>query len=84
MAHFCPFAVSESLMETQIAYIFPSAQLANRFLNTLKHWSVADVKVKLHKENYSVLVSYYFEGKGFDSTCSELDDLAGAHEGHEV
>jgi hypothetical protein len=74
----------EFLMETQIAYIFPSAQLANRFLNTLKHWSVAEVKVKLHKENNSVLVAYYFNGSGFDSTCSELDDLAGTFEGREV
>jgi hypothetical protein len=48
----------ESLMETQIAYIFPSAPLANRFLNTLNHWSVAEVKVNLHKESNSVLVAY--------------------------
>jgi hypothetical protein len=71
-------------METQIAYSFPSAPLANRFLNTLKHWSVAEVKVKLHKENHSVLVAYYFDGKGFDSTCGELDDLAATFEGREA
>ncbi|WP_133470158.1 hypothetical protein [Paraglaciecola marina] len=71
-------------MQTEILYSFPSATIANRFLNELKHWSVADVKAKLFNNSESVKVSYEFDGKGFDYTCSELDDLARKYDGEEV
>ena len=71
-------------MQTEICYRFDSATVANRFLNELKHWSVADVKAKLFNNSESVKVTYEFDGKGFDYTCSELDDLASKYEGEEV
>ena len=63
-------------MQTEICYRFERAPLANRFLNELKHWSVAEVKAKLFNGTDSVKITYEFDGKGFDYTCSELDDLA--------
>ena len=71
-------------MKTEISYQFDSAQVANRFLNELKHWPVAKVKAKLFKGSDSVRVEYQFDGKGFDYTCSELDDLAAKYDGQEV
>jgi hypothetical protein len=71
-------------MQTEISYRFVSAQLANRFLNELKHWSVAYVKAKLYHSSDSVKITYEFDGKGFDYTCSELDDLATRYGGEEV
>ncbi|MBF7074394.1 hypothetical protein ISG33_13390 [Glaciecola sp. MH2013] len=71
-------------MVNEIRYQFESAPLANRFLNELKHWSKADVKVKLFKSSHSVAVSYEYEAGVFDYTCSELDDLASSYGGHEI
>jgi hypothetical protein len=71
-------------MQTEISYRFERAQLANRFLNELKHWSVADVKAKLFRGSESVKITYEFDGNGFDYTCSELDDLASKYGGEEV
>jgi hypothetical protein len=71
-------------MQTEIRYRFERAQLANRFLNELKHWSVAEVKAKLFHGSDSVKITYEFDGKGFDYTCSELDDLASKYGGEEV
>lgn len=71
-------------MQTEICYRFQSAQVANRFLNELKHWSVANVKAKLFNGPDCVKITYQFEQKGFDYTCSELDDLARQYEGEEL
>lgn len=71
-------------METQIAYSFASATEANRFLNELKPWSKAKVKASLYRGDSTVKVSYEYDGHGFDSTCSELDDLASRYNGSEV
>ena len=71
-------------MQTEIRYRFKTAQVANRFLNELKHWQVADVKAKLFNASDSVKINYQFDGKGFDYTCSELDNLAGKYEGEEI
>ena len=71
-------------MQTEICYRFVSAQVANRFLNELKHWSVAQVKAKLFNGAESVKITYEFDGNGFDYTCSELDDLAAKYAGEEV
>jgi hypothetical protein len=45
---------------------------------------VAEVKAKLFHGSDSVKISYEFDGKGFDYTCSELDDLASKYGGEEV
>ena len=71
-------------MQSEISYRFERAQLANRFLNELKHWTVADVKAKLFNASDSVKITYEFDGKGFDYTCSELDDLAAKYGGEEL
>lgn len=71
-------------MQSEIRYRFVSAQVANRFLNELQHWPVAQVKAKLFHASDSVKITYEFDGKGFDYTCSELDDLAGKYGGEEV
>jgi hypothetical protein len=72
------------MMQTEISYRFERAQLANRFLNELKHWTIADVKAKLFNGSDSVKITYEFDGKGFDYTCSELDDLADKYGGEEL
>ena len=71
-------------MENQLIYRFPSSQIANRFLNSLKHWSVARVDAKLWGGSDTVKVSYEYSNTGFDRTSSELDDLAARYEGTEV
>lgn len=71
-------------MESQVIYGFTSAQVANRFLNTLKNWTVADVDARFHRGNSMVRVTYQIESGGFDRTLSELDDLASHHGGTEV
>jgi hypothetical protein len=70
-------------METQIVYAFSTGQLASRFLNRLKVWNGPEVKVKLYRGSESVKVSYYFDGKGFDATSSQLDELAEVYGGRE-
>jgi hypothetical protein len=71
-------------MLNEICYQFESAPAANRFLNELKHWPKADVKVKLFRSSHSVAVSYEYEAGSFDYTCSELDDLAASYGGFEI
>lgn len=71
-------------MQNRVAYQFPSAQVANRFLNTLTPWDKKEVIAKFFKGPDSVLVSYEFDGRGFDRTSSELDDLAESMGGHEL
>lgn len=71
-------------MDTQLIYAFDSTQVANRFLNTLKNWSVADVNASFHNGNYQVKVTYQYVTGGFDRTSSELDDLASRMGGREV
>lgn len=71
-------------MQTQIIYAFSTAPEANRFLNALKFWSVADVEAKLYGGSKAIKVSYSFDGRGFDTTCSELDELAATYGGHEI
>lgn len=67
---------------------FASGQIANRFLNELLHWTSTSgqiqVKAKLLRSDCSVKVSYLFDGKGFDYTSSELDDLAAKYGGCEI
>lgn len=71
-------------VENQVIYRFESAQVATRFLNTLTHWAVADVDARYHEGNFMVKVTYEYASGGFDTTSSELDDLAARHGGYEV
>ena len=71
-------------MESQIIYAFESAQVANRFINTLKNWPKAEVNARLYRGSMKVLVSYSYDDKGFDSTAADLDDLAAQYDGTEV
>ena len=68
-------------MITDITYQFESHTYANRFINELQHWGKQDVKAKLFAKSSMVKVSYEFDGRGFDYTCSDLDDLANTHKG---
>lgn len=70
-------------MITDITYQFESHVHANRFINELQHWDKQDVRAKLYAKSSMVKVSYEFDGRGFDSTCSDLDDLASTHNGIE-
>jgi len=70
-------------MITDITYQFETHNQANRFINELQHWSKHTVKAKLFAKSSIVKVSYRFDGRGFDYTCSDLDDLASAHGGTE-
>jgi hypothetical protein len=70
-------------MQSQVVYVFKSAQVANRFLNALKHWSVADVTAKLYAGSDKVQVSYTYADSGFDRTAAELDDLVAQYSGEE-
>ncbi|GAB55528.1 hypothetical protein GPUN_1404 [Glaciecola punicea ACAM 611] len=70
-------------MITDITYQFESHTQASRFINELQHWDKQSVKAKLFAKSSMVKVSYEFDGKGFDYTCSDLDDLASAHKGAE-
>jgi hypothetical protein len=70
-------------MITDITYQFESHTHANRFINELQHWEKQSVKAKLFAKSSMVKVSYEFDGRGFDYTCSDLDDLASIHNGTE-
>jgi hypothetical protein len=70
-------------MTTDITFQFTSHTQANRFINELQHWDKQTVKAKLYAKSSMVKVSYEFDGKGFDYTCSDLDDLASRHDGKE-
>lgn len=70
-------------MQVQLNYIFGSPQQANRFVNTLRNWPVADVDARLHHTSDSVRVSYCYAQQGFDATCVALDELAAEYGGSE-
>ena len=70
-------------MVTEISYQFTSHIQANRFINELKYWDKHEVKAKLFTKSSRVKVSYEFNGRGFDYTSSDLDDLASLHGGAE-
>ena len=76
--------IAKETMQVQIAYQFDSEQDAYRFLNSLKHWPVAEVDARFYRGADSVKVSYEYAAGGFDATSSELDDLAARHNGREI
>lgn len=71
-------------MVNVVEYVFPSQPLAYRFLNTVKYFEADKLKVKYGQSNLHVTVSYGLRTGGFDSTLSELDELASQMEGVEV
>lgn len=71
-------------MQVQIAYGFELEQDAYRFLNALRHWSVAEVDARYHHAPNCVKVTYHYQDTGFDVTSSALDDLAAEYGGREV
>ena len=73
-----------TLMQNKIVYQFPSAQVANRFLNEINAPQLAHIKAKLFRGSDKVQVVYTFSDSGFDSTSAELDDIAAKHEGSEL
>lgn len=76
------------MLINEVQFQFSNGQYANRFLNELTHWTSSSgsvsVKAKLAKGSDTVMVKYQFDGKGFDYTCSELDDLASRYGGQEI
>ncbi len=84
MTHCALLGIYREIMKSQVIYSFESAQLANRFLNTLKHWHVADVDARFYAGNKMIRITYEIEAGAFDRTLSELDDLASQHQGTEV
>lgn len=71
-------------MQNQIVYQFPSAQVANRFLNDVNASRLPDIKAKLFRGSDKVQVVYQYADGGFDTTSADLDDLANRYEGSEV
>lgn len=74
---------NKAIMITDITYKFESHIQANRFINELQHWEKHSVKAKLFAKSNMVKVSYEFDERGFDYTCSDLDDIASIHNGTE-
>lgn len=71
-------------MNQQIAFEFPTAQVANRFINTLRGNQLNLTSVKLFRGNCSVLVTYTYQNQDFDKTAAELDDIAAQFDGNEI
>ena len=71
-------------MNVQIEYEFETEQKAYRFLNTAKHLSAQNLTVKFGRSDHHVKVAYEYADKQFDTTASELDDLARDLDGEEV
>ena len=71
-------------MLNQIEYAFADEPTAYRFLNTVSGWRRPKLTVKYGRSAYHVKVAYEMQVGAFDSTLSELDDLASSHNGHEV
>lgn len=71
-------------MQSQLVYTFSSATEANRFLNELSPWRKAPVKARLARNDQTVSVTYDAEKGGFDTTASDLDDLAASYGGKEA
>lgn len=71
-------------MENSIEYVFPSENLAYRFLNSVKHFDADGLKVKYGRSDRYVFVRYRYVMGEFDATLSHLDDLARELDGNEA
>lgn len=71
-------------MKNQVEYEFTAEPSAYRFLNTVSNWEHIDLTVKFGRSSCHVKVDYWVQSAGFDSTLSELDELASKEGGVEV
>jgi len=71
-------------MNNQVEYCFDDEPTAYRFLNTVSGWGRNGVSVKYGRSSFHVKISYEVKVGAFDSTLSDLDDLAAMHQGQEV
>ena len=72
------------LIPTELVYTFSGATDANRFVNSLKYWSQAEVVARLYRDDHTVMVCYHPQHGGFDDTSAKLDDLAARYGGYEA
>ncbi len=71
-------------MDNQVEFSFDSEMHAYKFLNTVKHFDADGLKVKFGRSDHHVNVSYRVAMGAFDTTLSQLDDLARDLGGEEV
>lgn len=72
-------------MQANIVYGFDSSQSASRFLNKVKSEDFRGVKTSLGNGGLYVRVKYSLvETNTFDTTCSDLDELASQMGGVEI
>lgn len=71
-------------MKVHLEYEFTTEQHAYRFLNTAMHFDAEQLVVKLGRSDHHVQVAYQYADGQFDSTASDLDDLARNLDGVEV
>ncbi|WP_018981884.1 hypothetical protein [Salinimonas chungwhensis] len=71
-------------MNVQLEYEFETEQHAYRFLNTAVHMDADGLKVRLGQSDHHVRVTYQYTEGAFDSTASDLDDLAHQLGGEEL
>ena len=72
-------------MQRHLAYQFDTTQSASRFYYNIKSGDVEVLQQRFHPDNYTVQVTYAESHCGaFDSTSSQLDELAEHHDGREV
>ena len=71
-------------MKNQVEYQFDQEPNAYRFLNTVSNWEVPGLKVKFGQSSYHVRIVYELQQNGFDTTLSELDNLAANENGVEI
>jgi len=72
-------------MKSEIAYAFPTAPLASKFIAELRAGAVGDCQCRRHDDDTQVLVIYRLdETEGYTSKAQALDDLAESLEGCEI
>jgi len=71
-------------MENSVEFRFETEMSAYRFLNTVKHMDADDLRVKFGRTDHHVSIRYRYVVGEFDSTLSNLDDLARELGGIEV
>ncbi|WP_394224335.1 hypothetical protein [Alteromonas gracilis] len=71
-------------MENSVEFQFETEMSAYRFLNTVKHFDAEGLSVKFGRSDHHVSVKYRYVVGEFDSTLSNLDDLARELGGEEV
>lgn len=72
-------------MKTDIAYRFPTAARASRFLAEVQSGAIGRCHSKRHRDDHEILVSYdvTLQVEGYASVAQRLDQLAESLEGHE-